>query len=34
MDEAYTIKLLKQIWFSNIQIKDRVERDVVLIAEK
>jgi hypothetical protein len=34
MDEAYTIKLLKQTWFSNIQIIDRVERDVVLIAEK
>lgn len=34
MDEADTIKFLKQIWFTNIEVVDRVERDVILMAGK
>jgi len=34
MDESETIKQLKQIGFSKIEIADRVERELVLIAEK
>jgi len=34
MDELSTIETLKTIGFKNIQIIDRVERDVILIAEK
>ncbi len=34
MEESQTLDLLKKIGFKNIKLLDRVERDVLLIAEK
>lgn len=34
MEESQTILLLKENWFRNIEILDRIERDVLLIARK
>lgn len=34
MQESQTKLLLKEIWFSEIEILDRIERDVILIAKK
>ena len=34
MEETQTKEILKEIWFSDIDIMDRIERDVLLIAIK
>ena len=34
MDESPTIEVLKKIGFRSIKIIDRVERDVIVVAEK
>lgn len=34
MQESHTKLLLKEIWFKDIEILDRIERDVLLIARK
>jgi len=34
MDEKETLKILKEVGFKDIKIIDRIERDIVLIAEK
>ncbi len=34
MDEYKTIHLLKEIGFKNVKVLDRIERDVLLVAEK
>jgi hypothetical protein len=34
MEESQTKLLLKEIWFRDIEILDRIERDVMLVAKK
>jgi hypothetical protein len=34
MQESQTILLLKELWFREIEILDRIERDVLLVARK
>jgi hypothetical protein len=34
MQESQTILLLKESWFRDIEILDRIERDALLLAKK